>query len=89
MVQGVINDTIDDLIGQMVGEVDWGRILDDPLIWEEKVLKTNLTASLSASGVGTLGPEPLWPLEGWVVDAAVPLVLVEPNLLIRFLLRSL
>ena len=82
MVQGVINDTIDDLIGQTVGEVDWGHILDDPLIWEEKVLKTNLTASPSASGVGMLGLEPLWPLEGWVVDAAVPSVLVDLNLLI-------
>lgn len=58
-----------------------GLYSGDPLVWEEKVFKTNLIAS--ASNVGTLGPEPFRPLEGPVVVAAGPSSLVKPNLLIR------
>lgn len=29
-------------------EVDWGHILNDPLFWDEKDLKTNLIALLQA-----------------------------------------
>ena len=74
MVQRLTNNTVYSLVGPVVGEVCWGRISGDHLIWEEKVIQSRCLASIRVRG-GRAGPRASVASGGSMADMAVPSVL--------------